>query len=121
MVAAFASHLAAGLGLLLWLSAATIGAAPGQSAGRVTPVLDAADFGAVVGADVARRWCAGEEPGQAVEKATLEYFISRSIPPEELTEKTIAALGEEVAIEAIAQAFATCPQRARDVLRVIMK
>lgn len=77
-------------------------------------------MGAAVGQDVGKRWCAGEEPREAIEKALITYLTARRIAPADLPQQTAAALGREIAVEAFAQAFASCPQRARVVLRTIM-
>ena len=109
--------LMAGLVSLVLIS----GSAIAQSAPGPTPALDAAVVGATVGRDVARRWCAGEEPRRAIERTMVAYLSGLKIPPDQLPQATTQALGKEIAVEAFAQAFASCPQTARQVFRTMMQ
>lgn len=83
--------------------------------------LNVAEVSATVGREVARRWCAGETPKQAIEQALLEDLSRRNIGAGGLSQATTQALGSEIAVEAFAQAFASCPQTARQVFRSLMQ
>jgi hypothetical protein len=112
--------------LLLSLPLALSGLAIHAGATRAQPAsgspvpLDAQQAGLEVGRDVARRWCAGEDPKRSVELSMLTYLNSRNLSPGTLPPATMQTLGRETAVEAFAQAFSTCPQKARQAVRTMM-
>lgn len=110
----------ASLCVSLCLIVVAAGEAIAGPAAREAAPPDPVKVGKAVGRDVARRWCAGEEPDQAIEQAMNAYLISRKVDPDKLPEALGAAIGEEIAVEAFDQAFSRCRQRARQVLRIIL-
>jgi len=111
--------------MLLWQGPAGAQLSPlpvaATAPGGTTAGLDVAVIAAAVGRDVARRWCAGENPKQAIEQAMLADLSGRRIGPDGLPEATLKALGREISVEAFAQAFAGCPQTARRVFRTLLQ
>ncbi len=108
--------------LLLASALATLTAATAhaQSTRGVAATLDASAVGAQVGREVGRRWCAGENAKQAIEEALVAYLDKTRLTPSDLSQQTTKVLGKEIAVEAFGQAFAACPQRAREIFRTMM-